>query len=318
MKRIGLVLLLIIGIAEVADAQSFYSRRRDRSWMFSFGAGVSSYHGDLHDVFYDGLGSAVGGNIGIGLRKKLGSQMSIRFDLNFYQISGDDAASGFLSGRNPNQRGGSREGQEDTRYVRNLSFEASNLEASLLFTFNLIPVNGSYTRRPVINPYLMFGLGFTTNNPTGDHPTEGKVNLRHLNTEAIAGQGYGGTLLAVPIGIGIRLKANQYIDILFEAGRRFLFSDYLDDVSTVYPTLDALRAADRIGDIAQAEIFYDRATEGFDLEGNPLQPRPAGAVRGNPEKNDAYYIFQIRLEMYLPDNFIQQLFSPSRRKPKFR
>lgn len=318
MKRIGLILLLVIGITEIADAQSFYSRRRDRTWMFSFGAGVSTYHGDLHDVFYDGLGSAVGGNIGVGLRKKLGSQMSVRLDLNYYQISGSDAASGAYDGRDPSQRNGSREGQRDTRWVRNLSFEATNLEASLMFTFNLIPVNGGYNRRPVINPYIMFGIGITTNNPMGDHPTHGLVNLRHLNTEALPGQGYSGTVMVVPIGLGIRLKANQYIDILIEAGRRFLFTDYLDDVSTVYPSLDELAAADRIGDFTVAQDLFDRATEGVDLEGNPLLPRPAGATRGNPEKNDAYYMFQIRLEMYLPDNFLNQLFSPSRRKPKFR
>jgi len=318
MKRIAFILLLIIGIADVADAQSFYSRRRDRTWMFSFGAGVSSYHGDLHDVFYDGLGSAIGGNLGIGLRKKLGSQMSVRLDLNYYQISGDDAASGVYSGRNSGQRGGSREGQNDTRYFRNLSFQASNLEAALLFTFNLIPVNGSYSRRPVINPYIMFGLGLTANNPKGDHDIEGLINLRTLNTEALETGPYAGTLLTVPIGIGIRLKANQYIDILFEGGRRFLFNDYLDDVSTVYPTEDALAAATRTGTLAHAMVFVDRAGEGFDLEGNPLPARKPGDVRGNPEKNDAYYIFQIRIEMYLPDNFIQQLFSPSRRKPKFR
>ncbi len=179
MKRIGFILLFIICFVEVADAQSFYSRRRDRTWMFSFGLGVSSYHGDLHDVFYDGLGSAVGGNVGIGLRKKLGTQMSLRLDLNYYQISGDDAASGIFDGKDPNQRGGPREGQRDTRYLRNLSFQAANLEASLLFTFNLIPVNGSYTRRPVINPYIFFGFGVTSNNPKGDHTDEGLVNLRH-------------------------------------------------------------------------------------------------------------------------------------------
>ncbi len=125
--------------------------------------------------------------------------------------------------------------------------------------------------------------------------------------------------MAVPVGLGVRLKAHQYIDILLEAGSRFLFNDYLDDVSTEYPSLDELRAAGRIGDIRLAEIFYDRATEGVGLDGvTPLTARAPGDDRGNPAKNDAYYLFQIRLELYLPDNFIQQLFSPSRRKPKFR
>lgn len=281
--------------------------------MFSFGLGVSSYHGDLHDVVYDGLGSAVGSNLGIGLRKKFGSQISMRLDLNWYGIGGDDADNGFLAGKDPDQRGGPREGQSDTRFVRNLSFQARNIEASLFFTFNLIPVNGSYTRRPVLNPYIMLGIGFTTNNPKAEDPLTGELtNLRELNTEALAGVGYSSKAMVIPIGIGVRLKATQYVDILFEAARRFTFTDYLDDVSTEFPSLQELRDAGRTGDPLAAERLFDRSAEA----GYPT--RVAGDDRGNPEKNDSYYIFQIRLELYLPDNFLKQLFQPARRKPKFR
>ncbi len=281
--------------------------------MFSFGLGVSSYHGDLHDVVYDGLGSAVGSNLGLGLRKKFGSQISMRLDLNWYGIGGDDADNGRLAGKDPGQRGGTREGQEDTRFIRNLSFKSRNLEASLFFTFNLIPVNGSYTRRPVLNPYLLMGIGITTNNPRAEHPDTGEmVNLRKLNTEALDGLGYSSTALVIPLGIGVRLKANQYVDILFEAARRFAFTDYLDDVSTEFPSLQELEDAGRIGTFEDARILFDRSAEA----GYPT--RVAGDDRGNPEKNDSYYIFQIRLELYLPDNFLKQLFQPSRRKPKFR
>lgn len=300
MKRIGLIVLLMISIAEIADAQSLsYQRNRDRKWMFSFGAGASIYDGDIHSAFYDSPWPALGGNIGVGLSRKLGSQMSFRLDLNYYQISGEDAS----------KKNGTIKGRKDDRYVRNLSFKATNLEGSLLFTFNIIPVNG-YRRRPVINPYLLFGVGITTNNPKGNHPVEGVVNLRHLNTEALPGQGYSGTLLTVPAGLGIRVKAGENVDILFEAGRRFLFSDYLDDVSTVYPSKKNLEAAGRIGTSKQALIFYDRAKEGTDLEGNPLPPNDPGDIRGNPKTNDSYYMVQIRLEMYLP------LSTPSRKRKR--
>lgn len=313
MRKLIFTLVLVLLFAEFADAQSFYSRRRDRSWMFSFGLGVSSYHGDLHDITYDGLGSAVGSNLGIGLRKKFGSQISMRLDLNWYTIGGDDADNGFLAGKDPDQRGGPRQDQRDTRFVRNLSFIAKNIEASLFFTFNLIPVNGSYTRRPVLNPYLLVGIGFTTNNPKAEHPNTGElINLRELNTEALAGNGYASKALVVPLGIGVRLKATQYVDILLEAARRFTFSDYLDDVSTEYPSIQELTDAGRLGDINDALLLFDRSVEGG------FEARRPGGERGNPELNDAYYIFQVRLELYLPDNFLKQLFQPSRRKPKFR
>lgn len=313
MKKLAFIVVFLMLFADLADAQSFYSRRRDRSWMFSFGLGVSSYHGDLHDVTYDGLGSAVGTNFGIGLRKKLGSQISLRLDINSYGIGGDDADSGFLNGKDASQRGSTRENQTDTRFVRNLSFQARNIEASMFFTFNLMPVKGSYSKRPVINPYLLMGIGLTRNNPKGAHPDTGElVNLRLLNTEALPGNGYSGIALIVPLGIGVRIKVARDFDILLEGARRFMFTDYLDDVSTVYPSIDQLTAAGRTGSLEDAIKLYDRSVEGG------YEARRAGITRGNPAKNDAYYIFQIKLEKYLQDNFLSSLFSPARRKPKFR
>ncbi|GEM_PF-979203 len=339
MRKLAFILLLFLGITEFVDAQSFYSRRRDRLWMFSFGLGGSQYHGDLYDVTYDGLGPTVGPSLGIGMRRKLGSQLSIRLDINRYQIGGDDQlTNGFITnGRTSEERTGRRTGVNDTRYVRNLNFRARNWEVSGLLTFNFIPVDGSYTRRPLINPYLMIGISRTLSRPKTFLPGENgnySVNLWEIRTEE-AGV-YGNWFTVIPLGFGIRLKANQYVDILLEGARRFTFTDYLDDVATVYPSRDqiiewnggpdspganvALQIYDRSQDLIpelQAnnnQAAIDRIAQDFP---NGINPRPAGAVRGR-DNNDAYYIFQIRLELYLPDNFLSELFSPSRRKPKFR
>lgn len=270
--------------------------------MFSFGLGASTYHGDLHDVLHDGFTARP--NLGIGMRKKFGSQLSLRVDLNWYQIGGADSL---------NQEIGEREnrfGGNDTRRKRNLSFRSNNIELSALLLFNLIPVKNSYTRRPLINPYIYAGVGVTSNNPKALYQGEWEA-LRPLQTELTP---YAGRLLVVPVGLGIRLKANDYIDILLEAGRRFTFSDYLDDVSTEH--VDRTQFDALFGDNTEmsnlAKALSDRSAEGGFAMSQP------GDDRGNPLKNDAYYIFQIRLELYLPDNFLQQLFSPSRKKPKFR
>lgn len=270
--------------------------------MFSFGLGASTYHGDLHDVLYDGFTARP--NLGIGLRKKFGSQLSLRVDLNWYQIAGADSLNQKIKERE------NRFGGNDTRRPRNLSFRSNNIELSALLVFNLIPVNNSYTRRPLINPYIYAGIGLSSNNPKGLY--EGNwVPLRPLQTELTP---YSGRIMVIPVGIGIRLKANDAIDILLEAGYRHTFTDYLDDISKEHvdpAAFDALFGENTETAIL-AKALSDRAGEG----GFPS--RPAGWDRGNPLKNDAYYIFQIRLEMYLPDNFLSQLFSPSRKKPKFR
>lgn len=312
LKKLAFGLMFTLSVASTAEAQSFYSRRINRTWTFSYGAGVSTYHGDLNDIFYDKVGQALGANLGFGLSKKLGSQITMRLDFNYYTITGSDAASGFLKGRGPDRRKGEREGETDTRFTRNLSFSASNFELSILNIFALIPENRNFKRRAGISPYIFLGVGFSTNNPKGKHPTAGEVNLRKLNTEALSSGPYSNMLFVLPIGFGIKFKANQFVDIIVEGGRRFTFTDHLDDVSTVYPSLSDLLAAPRTGSDNDAIIFFDRSVEGG------YEERKPGWTRGNPDKNDAYYIFQVRLDMYLPHNFFKSLFRRKRYKPKFR
>jgi hypothetical protein len=302
MKKTLLIVLILFFVVDSINAQNFYSKRKDRSLMFSFGIGQSTYNGEMNDVVYDGLTPLP--NAGIGLRKKLGAQLSLRIDFNWYQIGGADSLNQQL-GERENRNGGT-----DTRRPRNLSFKSNNFELSALVIFNLIPVNNSYIRRPLINPYLFAGIGISSNNPETLYEGDW-VALRPLQTELTP---YSGIVTVVPIGIGVRLKANQYIDILLEGGFRSTRSDYLDDASKDHidkAQFDVLfGAGSEKARLAQA--LSDRGIEGGFTE------RLEGWDRGNPLKNDSYYIFQIRLEMYLPDNLLSQLFSPSRKKPKFR
>lgn len=311
MKRLSFIIIALFALVEIANAQNFYSRRRNRTIMFSYGLGIAQYHGDLHSVMYDGMGSATGYSFGIGLRKKLGSAVSLRLDLNHYQIGGSDAENSNLGNEGLAVSGVT----SDDRRLRNLSFRSRNWELSLLANINLIPVNGSYSRRPIVNPYLIAGIGFTTTNPKALLDGEW-YNLREYNTElgfAKAGEQEKGIRTVVPLGIGIRIQANRYIDILFEGARRFTFTDYLDDVSTFYPSRQEL--IDYHGP-EKGEIAYRLSNRRGELEGEDNYNK--GSLRGNSENNDAYWIFQIRLEMYLPSNVFSEIFSPSRRKPKFR
>lgn len=338
MRRMAFILLVFLAFTEFVDAQSFYSRRRDRLWMFSFGIGGAHHNGDMFDITYDELGPSLGPSLGVGLRRKLGSQLSIRLDANWYQMGGDDKLTGLFQGRRSQDRTGRRFELRDTRYVRNLNFRARNWEISAKAIFNFIPVDGSYTRRPLINPYLMVGLSRTLSRPKTYLPGEEgnyTVNLWEIRTEE-AGI-YPNWFTVIPVGIGIRLKANQYIDILLEGARRFTFTYYLDDVATVYPSREqiiewnggensptaniALQVYNRTLDLIP-ELQAQGRQEAINTVVQDFGPngpsfRKPGDTRGL-ENNDSYYIFQIRLELYLPDNFLSELFSPSRRKPKFR
>ncbi|KYG82874.1 DUF6089 family protein [Roseivirga echinicomitans] len=301
MKKVIFIFLFIFIIVDSVNAQGFYSSRRDRTTMLSFGLGLSNYNGDLHDVIYDGLTATP--NAGIGLRKKLGSQLSFRVDFNWYQISGTDSANQSLRTREV-------AGRTDSRKKRNLSFRSNNLELSAMFLFNLVPINNSYTTRPILNPYIFAGVGLSTNNPKTFYEGDW-VPLRPLQTELTP---YPGRVMVIPIGFGVRLKATESVDILLEAGYRRTFTDYLDDVSTdhVDKTQFDLLFGENTEKAALAKALTDRSAEGGFKASAP------GDDRGNPLKNDSYYIFQVRLEMYLGNNFLKELFSPSRKQPKFR
>ncbi|MCO6357431.1 hypothetical protein [Roseivirga pacifica] len=309
MKQFTLTLLLLIGLTEFTYAQNFYARRRDRNWALSAGIGQSIYVGELYTPLFD-KSAGFTPNVGVGLRRKITDQLSVRFDINYYQIAAADslaAQASFTLG------GGDQE--NDSRNERNLSFRSHNFEFSSQFIFNLIPIDGPYSYRPDANIYAIAGIGVTTNNPRGlDIASGNMVNLRKLNTEALE-EPYSGLALVIPLGMGIRIKANQFTDIVLEGTGRVTFNDYLDDASTLYPSEQEVRdyhVANGTGLADLAARMYDRAPEkGFG-------EREKGSIRGNPEYNDYYFFFQVRLEMYLSDTAFGGIFASKKTARRLR
>jgi hypothetical protein len=82
---------------------------------------------------------------------------------------------------------------------------------------------------------------------------------------------------------------NPFLNVAIESGHRITFTDYLDDVSTVYK--DQASFSDPI-----AAALADRKPE-LGLPG-----RPTGSIRGNPDKNDGYMLLNVKFEYYLPDD----------------
>jgi hypothetical protein len=67
--------------------------------------------------------------------------------------------------------------------------------------------------------------------------TEGQ-NAQLLPTDANSGLSpYKKLQIAIPMGIGARFRLNEVFDFSFETGFRYLFTDYIDDVSHNYVDL---------------------------------------------------------------------------------
>ena len=136
------------------------------------------------------------------------------------------------------------------RFVRNLSFRNNIFELSGIGLFELFPTDRGYLRRTFVNPYFMMGLSIFTHNPVSAEPIDpAKPNpnpkylkLRELGTEGqftgIAGtpKPYSLVQVGVPLGVGVRYRLLDKFDLSLELGYRFVFTDYLDDVSGRYPS----------------------------------------------------------------------------------
>lgn len=251
-----LIVMALVLEAAAASAQSFYAIRRERSVILNVGVGSANYFGEL--VNPGTLGTIKPG-LNIGLEKGFMNRFSTRADVTFYQISGSDA--------NAN----------DSRKVRNLSFESNNFEANFVVTADLIPRGRRFYQRPAINFYAFAGLGVTYINPTTILNGE-KVALQPLQTEGVK---YSKVQPVIPVGGGLKLKAGPFFNLALEGGIRKTFTDYLDDVSV--------------------RNYPDPATLSSDLA-RTLSDRSGGeaSVRGNPDTDDWYFMMTARIQYYLP------------------
>ena len=202
-------------------------------------------------------------------------------------------------------------GREISRIKRNLSFKSSVLEGYLaaeiyptVFFERYDGLQGKF------RPYGLVGVGAYKFNPKTQLNGQW-VELKPLRTE---GQGlidgkseYKLTQLEVPMGLGFKyyIKENMYVGM--EVLHRKLFTDYVDDVSTVYPDpiiFNSLPAADG----AKAKQLFFRGDE---LPGARSTPR-VNEQRGDPTDNDAFFStilrFGWRLNTY--DNARRQMRCP--------
>jgi hypothetical protein len=166
-----------------------------------------------------------------------------------------------------------------TMKARNLSFQSKIFEWELGAQYNILSLNNSWW-----TPYVYAGVGLFHFNPF-THNTDGaKTYLKPLSTE---GQGVVGgkseyklTQFCIPLGIGAMYAISEDVRVGIEMGYRKLFTDYLDDVSTVYVDQAALLAA-------KGQTAVDLAYRGDEVGGGAYPA--AKTPRGGSGVKDGYY-----------------------------
>ena len=186
------------------------------------------------------------------------------------------------------------------RYERNLSFRSSITEIMFAAEFHPFYIFGNYNDDhypPAVSPYLLLGIGYFHFNP------QAKLNGTYVDLQPLSTEGegfseypnvqnYSLNQVNVPAGIGARYDVSAIINLRAEIVTRFLFTDYLDDVSGRY--IDPSVFANHLSgtQLSQALLLNDRHKPGA------VTAHPNG-IRGRPNNNDAYVTFNIKLGLTL-------------------
>ena len=225
---------------------------------------TSYYIGDLNPVNHIPAQFTPGG--GLIYRYNFNDRVAFKGNVLYGRVYGDD-----------------QDSDDPWRKNRNLSFRSDIFEVSGQIEINYLTYEIGDERRPS-SPYLFAGIGIFRFNPQAEF-NDRWVDLQPLGTE---GQGIDGfedryrlTQITVPFGIGYKFNIWRNIGGAVEWGIRRTFTDYIDDVSSVY--VDANLLDDENGPLA-AELA-DRSLEPLGPDGTNTNMQ-----RGETNRED-WYVF---------------------------
>ena len=228
-----------------------------QTWEIGGGAGGAGYMGDLNPnnpVKISGLSGSV------FVKRNFDGYWSARLSYSLGQISAADSNSSNQQFRN-----------------RNLSFTTLLSEVSAIGEFNFmhyIPEAG----RNKFTPYVFFGFAAVNYFPTTIYQGK-RYSLREYTTEGES-KPYSKTAFSFPYGAGVKYNLWGKFTIGADVGYRNPDTDYLDDVSGLYP------AAGK----SKAPFLTDRSIEKTGVyNGTP------GTQRGDLRSRDTYFFSMITI-----------------------
>lgn len=197
-------------------------------------------------------------------------------------------------------------GAERFRRYRNLSFRTNIFEGMLGAEIYPLALSKNYEAEYTkFRPFVYLGAGLFTFKPQAPITNPGGgiswVDLKPLRTEGqgiIAGKKeYSLTSPIVGVGTGFKYMLSNKWFVGVEVLHRFTFTDYVDDVSTVYvdPAIYTTSPLVTPSQALLATQLNNRAVGG--VFGSSFNA--PGAQRGNPLNNDSYFSYHIKVGLRL-------------------
>ena len=245
-----------------------------------FGFGATQFNGDLGGGATAGIDYSMkdidwpstGINGMIGFRYRFHPSFATTTKLSYFTLKGDDKLS-----------------EEPIRNARNLNFKTGVFELQQRIewiAFSVEKFSPTYSlpgkakgKNKNQQYYLFTGLGAAYFNPKAEY--NGKwYELRKLRTEGQA-KPYSPITMTIPMGLGVRFGLGTSWRFGIEASYVKTFSDYIDDVSTVYA--DPNSFSDPVASVlSNPSDLSVTVGNGFNWFG-------AGYQRGDSKQKDAFY-----------------------------
>ena len=253
-----------------------FGAAQDRYFEAGAGIGISNYSGDLSPSSISQIFGTSRFSGTAYLRYNLSPNINFKLGMVYAGLEAKDSRS-----------------DKEWQRNRNLSFYTDLYEIALTGEINLFKY-APLESESIFTIYLMGGIGGFHFNPRAQ--LNGLwYELQKLGTE---GQGlasypdrnyYSLYELSIPFGGGIKFKISESVNFNLEMGWRLTFTDYLDDVSGLYP--DYYTILENRGIIA-ADLS-NRTAEVLG-QSEPFI-YPDGAQRGNPDVGDYYFTLHLGL-----------------------
>jgi len=237
--------------------------------------GSTNYLGDLDNDF---TFLFTKGSFGLDVSYKFNPLMSVRLGFMQGWAGAADSVSNDLA-----------------RNRRNLHFRTPITEGNFQLVIDFIANDRRFRDRPNYVPYVFGGFSIFKFNPQALYQGEW-VDLQRIGTEGqfILGNNdldpYALVQLAIPMGAGVRFKLADQWDLELETGFRKTFTDYLDDVSGVYPDRDELFESAGGGTLGTRAVILSDPDNVADLNG----------IRGDRTQAD-WYVFTVMRLNYIFD-----------------
>ena len=239
----------------------------------NFFGGIANYKGDLQ--YNPKGGKQISFKqprlaLGVGFEYELSSKLYLRFAATAGKIHADDK-------------------KQVGQTQRNLNFTSSIFDAMLGAEYYIID---PYEHRLI--PYVFAGVAYFHFNPYTEITPGQKIFLKPLSTEGqgfVAGQEpYNLSQFSIPFGGGLKLSISDDVRVGVELSLRKTFTDYLDDVSTIYVDESVLLAN-------RGQQAVDLAYRGDEVGSGPYPPE--GTPRGTLAPKDWYYFTGLTLSFRL-------------------